>query len=110
MINKNTFNDDTAVFKYNLPTKLVNEIITLAKKCSINKIILFGSRAKGTNSQRSDVDIAISGGNFSDFYWLLKDNTHTLLTFDIVDIDSGVSNELLTEIKRDGVIIYEKTK
>lgn len=110
MIRKNTFNNNTAILKYNLPARLVSEIRTFAQRFSIDKVILFGSRAKGTNRQRSDIDIAISGGNFSDFYWNLKENTHTLLMFDIVNIDNDISDELLTEIKRNGVIIYEKVK
>ena len=28
--------------------------------------------------------------------------------FDLVDLDAGVSEELKTEIERDGVVIYEK--
>lgn len=33
---------------------------------------------------------------------------HTLLMFDIVDMDSGVSEELEEEIEKDGIVIYEK--
>lgn len=47
--------------KYDLPERLVNEISRFAKKSGIRKIILFGSRAKGTNTKRSDIDIAVYG-------------------------------------------------
>lgn len=95
--------------KYNLPQRVVKDITELARKHSISKIVLFGSRAKGTHTERSDIDIAVSGGDFDSFYWSIKEQVHSLLTFDIVDLDSGVSDELKKEIERDGVIIYEKT-
>lgn len=49
--------------KYDLPERLVNEISRFAKKSGIRKIILFGSRAKGTNTKKSD--IAVYGGDFA---------------------------------------------
>lgn len=94
--------------KYNLPERVERDIIKIAKKNSVKKIILFGSRARGTNSERSDIDLAISGGNALDFYYDIKENTHTLLMFDVVELDRGISEELQTEINRDGVILYEE--
>ena len=94
--------------KYDLSERLVNEISRFAKKSGIRKIILFGSRAKGTNTKRSDIDIAVYGGDFDSFYWDVKEKTHSLLMFDIVQADAVISDELKQEIERDGVIIYEK--
>ena len=92
-----------------LPERLLTDIKRYAEKHNIQKVILFGSRAKGTHSPRSDVDIAISGGDFDGFYWDIKENAHSLLMFDIVNIDEGISDELFSEIDKDGVNIYEKT-
>ena len=92
-----------------LPERLLTDIKRYAEKHNIKKVILFGSRAKGTHSPRSDVDIAISGGDFDGFYWDIKENAHSLLMFDIVNIDEGISDELFSEIDKDGVNIYEKT-
>lgn len=94
--------------KYDLDTRVENDIIRIAEKNGIKKIILFGSRARGTNSERSDIDLAVSGGNALDFYYDVEEQAWTLLLFDVVDLDRGVSNELRAEIDRDGVIIYEK--
>lgn len=94
---------------YNLPSRVLRELTSFAQKHSITKIILFGSRARGTNTERSDIDIAVYGGNFDNFYWDVKENMHSLLMFDIVQADKPVSDELDKEIKKDGVIIYEKT-
>ena len=96
------------VMKYNLPERVLKDITVFSKENNIQKVILFGSRAKGTHTERSDVDIAVSGGDFEDFYWSIKEKVHSLLTFDIVDLDSGISEQLREEIERDGIIIYEK--
>ena len=94
--------------KYNLSDRVLRELSYFAQKYSIEKIILFGSRARGTNTERSDIDIAVYGGDFDHFYWDVKEKVHSLLMFDIVQADVAVSDELKQEIERDGVIIYEK--
>ncbi len=94
--------------KYNLPERVERDIIKIARKNRVKKVILFGSRARGTNSERSDIDLAISGGNALDFYYDIKEKTWTLLMFDVVELDKGISEELQTEINRDGVILYEE--
>ena len=94
--------------KYNLPDRVLRELSSFAQKYSITKIILFGSRARGTNTERSDIDIAVYGGNFDGFYWDVKEKINSLLMFDIVQADSSISDELIKEIEKDGVVIYER--
>ena len=94
--------------KYDLPERVERDIIKIAKKNGIKKVILFGSRARGTNSERSDIDLAISGGNALDFYYDVEEEAWTLLMFDVVELDRGISDELQAEINRDGVILYEE--
>ena len=91
--------------KYNIPERVLKDISAFAKKYSINKVILFGSRARGDNTERSDIDIAVYGGAF---YWDIKEKVHSLLSFDVVEADKPISEELKQEIEKDGVIIYEK--
>ena len=93
---------------YNIPDRVYKDLIRFADADKIVKIILFGSRAKGTHTDRSDIDIAVSGGDFDSFYFDIKEKTHSLLSFDIIDLDKNISEELKKEIDRDGVIIYEK--
>jgi predicted nucleotidyltransferase len=92
----------------NIPERVVRDISSFAKKYDVRKVILFGSRAKGTNSERSDIDIAVMGGDFDGFYWEIKENVHSLLCFDIIDLNTNLSEELKKEIYKDGVLIYEK--
>ena len=93
---------------YDLSEKLKNEIIYFGKKNNIDKIVLFGSRARGDNSRTSDVDLAIWGGDANNFFIDVDEKTQTLLQFDVVDMNSNISDALKTEIERDGVILYEK--
>ena len=93
---------------YNLDKMVEDDIVRIAKKSNVKKVILFGSRARGTNSERSDIDLAISGGNALDFYYDVEEKAHTLLMFDVVDLDKGISEALQAEIKKDGVILYEE--
>lgn len=94
--------------KYNLPERVLKDICSFARKHSVRKIILFGSRARGTHTERSDVDIAVYGGDFDPFYWDIKENVHSLLMFDVVEADGHISEELKNEIKKGGIVIYEK--
>lgn len=95
--------------KCNISERVMKDIVVFAKKNSVNKITLFGSRARGTNSKRSDIDIAVYGGDFDSFYRDIKEQVYSLLSFDIVDASKGISDELKKEIERDGIVIYEKT-
>lgn len=92
----------------NLDKRVEDDIIKIAKKNAIKKVILFGSRARGDHSERSDIDLAISGGNTLNFQYDLEEEAWTLLMFDIVNLDREISEELQAEIDRDGVILYEE--
>ena len=94
--------------KYNLPDRVFRELSSFAQKYSVRKVILFGSRARGTNTDRSDIDIAVYGGDFDGFYWDIKEKIHSLLMFDIIQADTPISEELKQEIEKDGVTSYEK--
>ena len=76
----------------------------------LRNIVLFGSRAKGNNTERSDIDMAVYGGDFDGFYWDIKEKINSLLMFDIIQADSAISDDLKHEIEKDGVTIYEKTR
>lgn len=96
--------------KCNIPDRIVKDISLFARKYAVCKVILFGSRARGTHTERSDIDIAVSGGDFEAFYNDIKENVHSLLIFDIINLDRSVSEQLKKEIEKDGVVIYEETR
>lgn len=70
--------------KFGLQQKIINEITSAAKENKIEKIFLFGSRARGDFNEKSDIDIAISGGNAAGFCLMINEDVSTLLKFDIV--------------------------
>ena len=92
----------------NLKESIISEIKDLAIKCRVEKVILFGSRARGDNKERSDIDLAIEGGNTALFSVEADEIISTLLMFDIVDLGGFVQDELRQSIEREGKIIYEK--
>ena len=49
----------------NLPLNIQRQIEEFAKTCKLEKVVLFGSRARGTNRERSDIDLAVFGGGVS---------------------------------------------
>lgn len=90
----------------NVSDKLLQQIVQFAKKCELSRVVLFGSRARGTNRERSDVDLAVTGKNVADFQFMLEDEADSLLSFDVVDMGSVVSQKLKQNIEREGVCLY----
>ena len=94
--------------QYGLNEKIITAIIALAQQHTVSKVMLFGSRARGDNKERSDIDLAISGGNIAAFIADAEAAIPTLLHLDIVDLDKPVQRELLLAIENEGVMLYEK--
>lgn len=88
--------------------KVIEEIQYLAKKHNIDKVVLFGSRARGDYERASDIDLAVYGGNVLNFSVDVDEETSTLLQFDIVDLGQNIQKKLLESIEKEGVILYEK--
>ena len=97
-----------AVLMSGLKENLLNEIIEFAKVYELEKVILFGSRARGDFKERSDIDLAVSGGDVVGFSFAIEEETTTLLMFDVVNLDKGVQQKLLASIEREGIVLYEK--
>ena len=87
---------------------VIQEICQLARKYQIEKVILFGSRARGDYKRVSDIDLAVVGGDFVSFSLDVDEDTSTLLKFVIVNLSGKVQEELLRSIEEEGVVLYEK--
>lgn len=87
---------------------VIEEIGDIARKYNVQKVILFGSRARGNFKTKSDIDLAVQGGDFIRFMLDVNEETSTLLKFDIVNLDEEIQNELRESIKKEGKIIYEE--
>lgn len=88
---------------------VLSALIDLAECYSVERVILFGSRARGDYCRTSDIDLAVSGGNIVGFTLDVDEKVPTLLKFDIVNLDGAVQNELRESIEKEGLIIYEKS-
>ncbi|MBR0032789.1 MAG: nucleotidyltransferase domain-containing protein [Treponema sp.] len=91
-----------------LPNTVLSEIIRFAEKYRIESIKLFGSRARNTNRERSDIDLFVTGENVDEFQIAIDEEAETLLKFDVIDSSKKISDELNAEIEKDGIVIYEK--
>lgn len=91
-----------------IKSEVLNEIRELAQKHGLEKLILFGSRARGDYHRTSDIDLAAAGGNIAEFALDLDEYTSTLLEYDVVDLDKPVQAYLLESIGNEGKVIYEK--
>ena len=90
--------------------KIFEEIKKIGEKHGCGKIVLFGSRARGDNRERSDIDLAVYGldDDKRGYFWWDIDELPTLLKIDLVYVSGWTSEELLKNIERDGVVIYER--
>ena len=79
--------------------EVIEEIRNLAQKYDIEKVILFGSRARGDFRRTSD---------FAMFALDVDEETSTLLEYDIVNLDRDMQDELRESIEKEGRILYEK--
>ena len=90
-----------------------NYVIELSKEINISKVILFGSYAKGTNNEDSDIDLAIFSDDFADMeriealtFLLLKASDLTVdlqpQPFTLADLEDE-DNWLAKEIEETGI-------
>lgn len=98
--------------KGNIPKDILKAICCLGDKYNLNKIILFGSRARGDNFERSDIDIAVEGFHDVMQWFDFKEdieNIPTLLMFDIIDLESDmIEPDIRKSIEAEGIVLYEK--
>ncbi len=82
--------------------EILKAVVSICAGFRPKEVILFGSRAKGTATERSDFDIAVSG--VSDFYALEEaiDAIPTLYSFDVVNMDTCKNTLLLEDIRTYG--------
>lgn len=91
--------------------RVIREIENICKRYSnIDKVVLFGSRARGDNRERSDFDVAIyMQGEYTKILDEI-DNINTLLKIDITIIkpENSLSEQFLDNVKKEGITIYEQ--
>ena len=78
----------------------------------VEKVILFGSRARGDEQERSDIDIAVVGPEITRKEWLemrvyMEEDAETLLFIDLIRFETA-PDQMKDSIVKEGVILYER--
>lgn len=77
---------------------------------AVERIWLYGSRARGDHRERSDIDMAVQMKNaddWRDFIATFGNAAPTLLEIDCVNYDT-VTGDLKANIDKEKVLIYER--
>lgn len=94
---------------FGLRAEVLQQIVdAIVRHARPRKIVIFGSRARGSFSRTSDVDIAVEcdkGGTF--IRNGIEDDIRTLLKLEIVNLGE-VDQRLREEIRNEGIVLYEK--
>ena len=88
------------------------KLAELGHRLGAEKVVLYGSRARGDHRERSDVDVAVFGlapGQRNAFTESVEE-LPTLLDFDIVFVSAATSPALLENIEKDGIVLMNKAE
>ena len=81
---------------------VIEAAVKLCREFNAKEVILFGSRAKDTAIERSDIDIAVSGVENIDLLIRKIEELPTLYSIDIVNMDDCKNELLLEDIRQYG--------
>jgi len=99
--------------KFGLSDKVIEEIQDVFRRhIEVEKVLIFGSRAKGNYRAGSDIDLAVIGNNI-DYRLILKigceiDSLELLYGIDLLDYQSKKNTPIGEHIDRVGQIFYER--
>ena len=82
--------------------EVIRRAADLCRAYEAKKVILYGSRAKGTAGKRSDIDIAVSGVEHFDELAEKVEELPTLYSVDLLNMDTCRNDLLMEDIKQYG--------
>lgn len=100
---------ERCINKTGIKAGVIEEIIRYAKAFRLQKVILFGSRARGDFERASDIDLAALGGDIKQFSYAMEEKTSTLLRFDVIDLESDPDADLMACVQSEGILLYAST-
>ena len=89
---------------------VIEAIRLSAQRCGLRAVTLFGSRAREEQRPKSDIDLALSGGDQVRFALDGEGKCPTLPSFDYVELDGSVQPELRETVAREGRLSYEEVR
>jgi uncharacterized protein len=86
----------------------------LGRHPAVERVWLYGSRARGDNFERSDIDLAVEAPAMDAPDWLrmkfdVVDEAPTLLLIDLVRLEEA-PDHLREQIRQEGVVVYERSR
>lgn len=96
---------------FGLPERTINELLEYFKSVeTLDKVVIYGSRAKGTYRNGSDIDFAIWSDDIncaSQIRWGLEE-LPTPYMFDVTDYNTLTHEGMKNSIDTDGKLFYQK--
>lgn len=96
---------------FGLPERTINELLEYFKsKPFIEKVCIYGSRAKGTYHYGSDIDFAVWTDDHENIQrvWGELDDLPTPYMFDVTDYRALTHEGMKKSIDTDGKLFYQK--
>lgn len=92
------------------PNELYRQIAAVGRNLGAQRVVLFGSRARGDYRERSDIDLAVYGLPRKARLSFLDaiDDLPTLLSFDVIFMDDPLSPEFIQNVEREGIDLMTK--
>lgn len=82
--------------------EVISRVAELCRQYDAQKVILYGSRAKGTALERSDIDVAVSGVKDFDALSDEVEELPTLYSVDLLNLDTCRNDLLMEDIRQYG--------
>ena len=82
--------------------EVIQEAAKLCRSFHAQRVILYGSRAKHTARERSDIDIAVSGVKNFEMLAEKIEELPTLYSVDLLNLDTCKNQLLLEDIRQYG--------
>lgn len=103
-----------SILWYNITMKAIHptkeQFVDLAKKHSLDFVVLFGSHARGHTHEKSDVDIAVISREKLDIIALMMDLYDLFKREDVEVVNLATASPTLCRaVSRDGVLLHETT-
>ncbi len=96
---------------FGLPQRTIDELLNyFSSKPDIEKVVIYGSRAKGNYHNGSDIDFAVWSDDNKNFLRIASelDDLPTPYKFDVTDYKTLTHEGMKNNIDNDGIIFYRR--
>ncbi len=114
--NRSHYRDMRSGLPKDLPRReLIQQLAErLAAHPAVERVWLFGSRARGDHFERSDIDLAVEAPTMDRYQWLkvkldFEEEAPTLLLIDLLRWEEA-PEELREQIREEGMVVHERSR